>query len=270
MQKYIVISDTHIGASDKVDKLNALLSQYRGEGFKVLWLGDNYDIIMKSDVETFYPNFIEDDDIKIIGNHDWNEKGLRSIYFEQGKIMFIHGDLVDFGYGAMRFSPFNKNKTWFERIASKLRRWSLNDVYLLYREIENLQDEEVASFHSGAKKLKYTLSYLKVIFNILKHPTTPEYRPYNTITPLKGEHFFSYITDEPEELVKRILCLYPHVQEASTIVIGHLHKSIDSKVTVDNKEYRIICLNAWTETCTPDMMIINDSGEILQNPTNQF
>jgi len=268
--KYIVIADAHVGASDKVELLMSTLTKYRASGHRVLWLGDNFDVIMKSDVETFYPDMIHPEDIKIIGNHDWNDSGLRSVAFERSRTIFLHGDLVDFGYGAMRFSPLNPKKNFIERLVSKFRRWSMNDVYILYKEMDKLGDSEVASFHKGVEKFKHTWSYLRLIFNILRHPTTPLAPAFGPIPELVGGHFFNYVTDRPEELVKRILCLYPNVKDMDTIVIGHLHVSIDAKVNVYGKDYRIICLDAWTEGNKPDILIINESGEILEGPTNQF
>ena len=262
MTKYAVISDVHIGLTDKLQQLKQTVDKLRNQGYRIIWLGDTYDVILTENIEYISESFINPEDIRIRGNHDWKEN-LPDYFIDKG-IFFTHGDLIDFGFFAMRFSPENKNKNLFEKFMSLFRKWSVNDVYLLYREIESLSDSEVSSFHKGLRSgIKYIPRYLKLAYNLLSYPKS---LPFVTNVEVPCATYNNYITGDTALLLPRIQALYPQSKDYRVVVVGHMHRSIDHTINGT----RFICVNAWTPQRTPDIMFIEEDGSIKVIPAMNY
>lgn len=207
---------------------------------------------------------------------------------DKSKYVFMtHGDLVDFGLAAWMLqenkiqlyvdlvyqarsntkSPLVSRmrsivlKKLIERI-STMRQWSLSDVFLFYTELQRLSDQDVQAFHSPNKLsiFKALPSYLSVLLKLLRHPVNAPIKLEGTVPALKGNSYLGLFTKDPEELLDRILFMYPESVEADIIIIGHIHHRCDVTLTRGNKRYRFIVLGAWVGNVKPSYVKFNSES----------
>lgn len=200
-------------------------------------------------------------------------------------VFMTHGDLVDFGLAAWMLQekkiPLDTGsgsipnyfhqvrssntksllqsrmrnivlKKLIERMSS-IRQWSLSDIFLFYTALQQLSDQDVQAFFSPNKLsiFKALPGYLSVLLKLLRSPVNAPVKLEGTVPALKGNSYLGLFTKDPEELLDRVLFMYPESVDADIIIIGHIHHKCDVTLTRGNKQYRFIVLGAWVGDVEP-------------------
>lgn len=268
----LVFADVHAGqaSAERLTQLQNILLKYRD--YPMIWNGDIYDLLVREDSYLSSPQFIKDDDLYIVGNHDY---GLADTRFAivHDKVFVAHGDLLDFGFGFALLehtSPWQLMKAGLISLAlivkflQSKRKWTEDDVYDMYRVMLDLSDVDVQAFHNRkSMRLSTLIAYYRAYRKLLKYPS----RPSRGSRKLYGQVFGSGIgltTSCPKTLLERVLLMYPEAADCSTIVIGHLHFPSDSTIWASNgKAYRFVTLGAWVGPKPPSFVEILSSGSVL-------
>ena len=281
---YAIVADAHLGHITREHEsfLFEKLRDLRREKLKIIWLGDTFDLIWQHTAYSIYKEIIKDDDILLIGNHDFSlikdRVGIRS--FVLGNTALTHGDYLDFGFFTARLQYFWKNLqrfdvTFIEILAKILYpNWKFDDVHSLFLLMENLDEKTLNMFSHNPKYSHGILSEFFELFSLLRKA-----RKYLTESPIAGDvfpefpvpkpdkagHVFGYFTFDIHELYKRYKQIYPKKLHKKNILIGHIHKPEDK--VLDNGT-RFIIVGSWKQNkeygIYPTVPILNRNGDIIE------
>ena len=288
---YAVIADPHLGNLTKAQEESFLseLKKLRKEKLKVIWLGDVFDLVWLRTAYISYGYLIENGDHFVIGNHDFplivNNK--HKLFFKLGESLFLHGDLVDFGYFTARMEVFWKNVfslpptvTLFDVFAYLMYpRWKFSDAYKLYMLMDRLPKSVLDLFsHDPSTKKPGMLKSLYLFFYLLRRAYRYLDAPdsFDAIAKLfeqehlvlpkpRGTSLFGYFTKDPEELHKRVHFMYTNLLPGvSNIFIGHIHTPSDIK----RGFRRLITVGSWKTSpqhgVYPTVPLVDSSGNIIE------
>ena len=282
---YAVLADAHLGALTEDDEKDFFLTleELRSEGLRIIWLGDTFDLIWLKNAFTTYKGLIKDEDILLIGNHDFTLIDLKigKRLHKLGSTCLTHGDYLDFGYFAARMQSYKDNLkrgnviTEVERIAYWfLKNWDLSDADKIFRLMVNLDEYILKMFdHDSSTKVNKFVALYR-LYNLFKRAKKYLNDHSDTISPSyidplpeppKKEHFFGYFTFDVNVLYDRFKHIYLTCEDSKTIIIGHIHKPADKTLP---DETRFIIVGSWQRNDAagiyPTVPILDADGNIIE------
>jgi UDP-2,3-diacylglucosamine pyrophosphatase LpxH len=255
---YAIISDTHFGLPSADWRAIDVAESYRSKGYTIVWLGDVFDLWVDPNAGRYAELVFRPGDIYVMGNHDYGYRppdGVR--FYPRGLTLeaagerwyVLHGDILDFPY---LFAFLKQGKLPLSRV----KRWTGGEYENVYRVLAAMPKEELQSLLAGRFTWRLAVWLLPLLYAAIR--PAQDVPTYRELTP------GPLLPVDVKTIAERVLAFHQEAEGARGFVLGHLHRPMSGKATLDNRAYTVQVLGAWCDTGPRTVGVLDDAGFRLE------